>query len=72
LGEHENGRVGVLGSDPMGGAQALVGMGRRHADVDHRDVRLVRADLAQQVLAVARVAGDLEARLLQQPPDSLT
>ena len=35
---------------------------RRHADVDHGDVGLVGADLAQQVLGVARLAGDLEAR----------
>jgi hypothetical protein len=28
----------------------------------------MRADLAEQILAVAGLAGDLEARLLQQPP----
>jgi hypothetical protein len=61
----------VLGPDTAGGAQALVRVGRRHANVDHRDVGLMRADLAEQILAVAGLAGDLEARLLQQPRDSL-
>ena len=42
-------------------------MRRRHADVDHRDVGLVRAHLAQEVLAVARLADDLEAGVLEQP-----
>jgi hypothetical protein len=47
-------------------------VGRRHAHVDHGDIGLVRADLAQQVLGVARLAGDLEARLLQQSRDART
>ena len=52
-------------------AQALVGVRRRHAHVDDRDVRLVRADLAQQVLGVAGLAGDLEAGVLEQPHEPL-
>ena len=55
----------------MRGAQALVGVGRRHPDVDDRDVGLVGADLAQQVLGVAGLAGDLEARLLEQAGEAL-
>src|SRR4029453_553952 len=47
-------------------------MSRWHADVDHRDIWLVRADLAQQIVAVAGLGDDLEARLLEQPRDSLT
>ena len=72
LGEHEHRGVGVLGADPLRRAQALIGVGRRHAHVDHGDVGRVRADLAQQVVGVARLADDLDARLLQQPCDSLT
>ena len=52
-------------------AQPLVGVRRRHADVDDRDVGLVGADLAQQVLGVAGLGDDLEARLLEQARDAL-
>ena len=43
-------------------ALALVGMGRRHADVDDRDVGLARLDRSQQLIGVAGLADDLEAR----------
>ena len=36
----------------LGGDEALVGVGRRHADVDDRDVGLVLVDGAQQLVAV--------------------
>ena len=72
LGEHEHRSRRALGADPVRRAQALVGVGRRHAHVDHGDVGLVRADLAQQLLGVARLADDLEARLVQQSRDPLT
>ena len=42
------------------GPQALVGVRRRHPDVDDRDVRPVGADLAQEVLGVAGLADDLQ------------
>ena len=61
----------MLGADLVRGAQALVGVRRRHPHVDDGDVGLVGADLAQQVLGVARLAGDLEARLLEQPRETL-
>ena len=71
LREHEHADPGQLGADLLGGAQALVGVGRRHAHVDDRDVGLVGADLAQQVLGVAGLADDLEAGLLEQAHDAL-
>ena len=43
----------------------------RHPDVDDGDVGLVRADLAQEVLGVTRLAGHLEAGLLEQPREAL-
>jgi hypothetical protein len=61
----------VLGADPQRRAQPVVCVGRRHADVDHRDVGLVGVDLAQQVLGVAGLADDLEAPLLEQPHHAL-
>ena len=51
--------------------QALVGVRRRHPDVDDRDVGLVGADLAQQVLGVAGLADDVEARLFEQAHETL-
>jgi hypothetical protein len=39
-------------------------------DVDDRDVRLVRANARQEVLGRARVADDMEARVLQQTRDA--
>ena len=61
----------MVGADLARGAQALVGVRRGHADVDHGDVGLVGADLAQQVLGVAGLAGDLEARVLEQAHEAL-
>ena len=58
---------GQLGADDARRLQALVGVRGRHADVDHDDVGAVRADLAQQVVAVAGLADDLEAGLLEHP-----
>src|SRR6185503_14716310 len=40
--------------------QALVGVRRRHADVDERDGRAVRAHLQHQLLGRPRLADDLE------------
>ena len=71
LGEHEHPDVGQLGADLARRPQALVGVGRRHPHVDDGDVGLVGADLAQQLLGVARLADDLEPRLLQQPHQAL-
>ena len=62
---------GLLGADPVRRAQALVGVGRRHPHVHDRDVGLVRADLAHQVLGVAGLADDVEAGLLEQAAQAL-
>jgi hypothetical protein len=40
-------------------------------DVDDRDVGLVAPHLAQEVVCVAGLGDDLEARLAQQPRDAL-
>src|SRR6266511_2980355 len=71
LREHEHTRPGVLLADLLRGLQSLVRVRRRHADVDDRDVRPVRAHLEQELLAVARLTDDLEASLLEQPRDPL-
>ena len=53
------------------GPQAVVCVRGGHADVDHRNVRLVGPHLTDQVLGVARLAHDLEAVLLEQPHHAL-
>jgi hypothetical protein len=41
LGQHEHGHLGVLAGDDQGRPDALVGVGRRHAHVDHGHVGTV-------------------------------
>ena len=72
-GEDEHRGRRVLAADRVGGAQPLVGVAWRHPHVDDRDVGLVGADLAQQVLRIACLADDVDAvLLLQQPSEALT
>ena len=71
LGEHEDADVRLARADLDRRAQAVVGVVGRHLDVDDRDVGLVRGDLAHEVDGVAGLAGDLEARVLEQPDDAL-
>ena len=51
--------------------EPLVGVRRRHPDVDDRDRRLVHRDVTQQVVGVVGLGHDLEARLGEQPRDAL-
>ena len=44
-------------------------MRRRHANVDHGDVRLVHRDVAEEVFRVAGLRHDLESRLLEKSRD---
>ena len=62
------------GTRPAGldrGAQALVGVGRRHADVDDRDVGAVRLDRATRASPSADGGHDLAAGLLEQAHQAL-
>ena len=61
----------VLGADRLRRPEALVGVGRRHPDVDDRDVRAMLADGLQERVGVAGLGDDLEAGLGQQPRDPL-
>ena len=53
------------------GDEPLVRVRRRHADVDDRDVGVVRANLQEQLVGIARLADDLEAAVLEQAGDAL-
>ena len=44
LGEHQDAQPGVFAAEPGGGAQALVGVGWRHPDVDDDGIGVVRGD----------------------------
>jgi len=46
-------------------------VGRRHPHFDDGNVGLVRPDLAEQVLSVAGLRDDLEARLGKNPNNAL-
>ena len=61
----------MLLADLLRRAQSLVGLGRRHLDVDDRDVGLVRPDLQQQIVGRAALPDDLEALALEQARDAL-
>ena len=52
-------------------AKAVVGFGRRHPDVHHRHVGLVRGHLSHQVLGIACLRDDLEARVPEHAHDPL-
>ena len=56
LREDHDRRAGAPRADLVRRAQPFVGVRRRHADVDDRDLRIVRVDLAQQLLRGARPA----------------
>ena len=66
LGEQEDAQPLVAGAQLQGEAEALVGEGRRHADVDHRDVGRVLGHRAAQRGRVPDGAGDGEAAVDQQ------
>ena len=52
------------------GAQTVVLAPGRHLYVDHGDVRPVRERLAQEVVGVAGLGDDVEARLAEQPREA--
>ena len=70
LREHEHARARELRSYDQRRLQALVSVGGGHLDVDDRDIGLVCAHLAQQVIEVAGLADDLEALILEQAGES--
>src|SRR5215217_2705756 len=71
LREDEHAAGGVLLADLLGGAEALVGMGRRHADVHDGHVRGVAADLEHELVRVPGLADDLEPGLVEDARDAL-
>ena len=60
--EHRDGRMGA--ADLRRGDQPVVGVARRHPDVDDRDVGRVGAHLQHQVVGVVRAPDHVVARVL--------
>ena len=71
LGEDEHGDRRMRPADLGRRDEPVVRVARRHAHVDDRDVRRVRADLQQQVVGVDGAADDLVPRLDEQRRDPL-
>ena len=72
LGEDHDAHLRVPGADLVRGAQALVGVRRRHPDVDDRDVRLVLRDLRRSSSSAdAACASDLDPGAPQERGDAL-
>ena len=72
LGEDEHRRVRMTLPDLLCRAQSFVRVRRRHLDVDDRDIRVVRANLQQQILSRAALPDDLESLVGEESGDALT
>src|SRR5439155_16078520 len=70
--ENEHADVGMLGADPLRGDEALVRVGRRHADVDDRSVRSLCPNLPHEGGSVFGLSDDVDACLLEEAHDPLT
>src|SRR4051812_8326455 len=71
LRQHEHAEPGLSRAQEDRRAQAVVLVAGRHPHVHDRHVRLVRADLADEVLRVARLRHHVEAGALEQHHDAL-
>ena len=61
----------MLVADPLRGDEALVGVRRRHPDVDDGGVGRGAPHLSQQLVGVAGLAGDVDPGVLEQADDAL-
>jgi hypothetical protein len=72
LAEHDDTGAGMRPADLLGGADALVGAGRRHPNVGQHDVGPLGLDRSQQRVVVLARRHDVEVGLRrQQPGDTL-
>src|SRR5947208_2419803 len=71
LGKDEHADVRVLVPDPLCGDQPLVGVGRRHADVDDRRVGSGKPDVAEQTARVLRLTDHVHTGLTEKADDAL-
>ncbi len=72
LAEDHDADAGVRGPDRLGGADALVGAGRRHPDVGHDDVGLVLGHEGEERIEVFAGADHLDVVVgVEEPGDRL-
>jgi hypothetical protein len=71
LGQDQDAHLGVFGADGLGGDQAFVGVGWRHADVDQGHVRVGQAHVVEQALGILGLGDHLDAGVAEQPDDAL-
>src|SRR5215207_959344 len=71
LGEEHDPHPGMASADLVRGLNPLVGLRRRHADVDDRHVRLVRVDGGEQLLRARGLGDDLDALAPHERRDAL-
>jgi hypothetical protein len=71
LRQDEHAERGVARAQGQRGAQAVVGVGGGHADVDHDDIGLVRPGLAGEVVRVGGHGDDVQAGPGQDAGDAL-
>jgi hypothetical protein len=62
----------VLGTDSLSGTEALVGVRRRHPDIDDRDIGLVLADRGQERGSLPCLGDDLDPGLAEQAGEPFT
>jgi hypothetical protein len=70
LAEHDDCRRRVLLPDAASRDQALVGVGRRHPDVDDRDIRIFQGDQAQERIGVGRFPDHVDPGVGEQSSES--
>jgi hypothetical protein len=61
----------VFLTDYLGRLQPLAGVGRRHPDIDHHQIRRGVADQPEELRAVTGLADDLETGALEQTSQAL-
>jgi len=71
LREHQHTGAGKVVPQRQRRPQALVGVGRRHPDVDHGDVRVMLGHRGQQRVAVGHRGADGVPAVLEQPGQPL-
>jgi hypothetical protein len=69
--EKEDADVGMLGADPLRGDEALICVGRGHADVDDRGVRSLHSNVPHEGGSVFGLSNDVDTCLLERADDPL-
>lgn len=64
--QHQDGGVGTLFADHPGRVEALGGVGRRHPNVGHNEVRIHGPNHLEQLGPVTGLTDDVQTRALQQ------